>query len=183
LQAEKLKPIPVNGDAAAGPVPRRPNCDKEFVSQIEELLRLQPEVLECVEPVSPELEVPLMAVEDRLKVGRRQVVAGPIFDLGIKAHEENIEVSAIGCRVSPHYKASEHQPPKARSPRQSPPGLTEETEKAAKVNKQAVVQSPALDRSFTERRERDSYSPHDLDVLLRHRPRSISRRRRRAEVD
>src|SRR5947208_5332328 len=139
LQVEKLKPLPVYGDAAAGPVPPRPNRDQEFVSQIEELLRLQSEVLECVEPVSPELQVPVVAVEDRLQVGRRQVVAGPIFDSGIKAHEEDIEVSASSSRVSPHYTASEDQPPKPRSRRQPHPGLTEETEKTPKAKEQALV--------------------------------------------
>ena len=53
--------------------------DEELASEVEHLLGVPPDVLERIEPISPEPEIPVVALEDRLQIGRHQFSAGAIF--------------------------------------------------------------------------------------------------------
>jgi hypothetical protein len=141
--------------------------DEKLVSHVEDLLGVPPDVFECVEPISPELEVPVAAVENGLQVGRHQVAAGVILAPGIPAHEDQVEVLTVSCRVCLPCTTGDHQPPKPRSRRQPHQGVGEEAVKRGKADEQALVQAPALTRSFAERRARNAGPAQDLDVLVR----------------
>src|SRR5206468_10951240 len=94
-EVEELKHLPTCGHAAARSVPPQLNRDKKLVSQVEELLGVELEVLECIEPISGVLEVPVMAIENRMLVRSQQVGCGTKFDLGIKDHKVHGEAPRL----------------------------------------------------------------------------------------
>ena len=90
-----------------------------------------------------------MTVENWLQVGRHEIYAGPIFDAGIEAEENHIEVSAVTRSVCQTYTASERTPPNARSCRQTRHGGGEEPVKNGNANVQVIIQAPTLKLSLT----------------------------------
>ncbi len=123
----------------------------------------------------PDLLIAVMAVANRVHAGRPLVGCGLILDRGIKGQKQNVEVTAIDGRQSAPDVAGEDQPPKARSRWQAHQAVGNQAVKDGKAKEQALVQGPALGCSLTRKRDGIPNSAHD--VLLRHRPRSISPRR------
>jgi hypothetical protein len=100
-ELEELKNRLAYGHAAARPASPLPSPDeKQVPAAVQDLLRLPPESRECIQPISPQPQVPVVTVENWLQVGRHEIYAGPIFDAGIEAEENHIEVSAVTRRVS-----------------------------------------------------------------------------------
>ena len=96
-----MKYLLAYGQAAPRPASPLPSRDeKQVPAAVQDLLRLPPESRECIQPISPQPQVPVVTVENWLEVGRHEVYAGPIFDAGIEAEENHIEVSAVTRRVS-----------------------------------------------------------------------------------
>src|SRR5204863_480712 len=117
-QLEELKHPLVHGHAAPRSMCPDLNRDEKLVPEVEDLLRLQPEVLECIEPRSPHLSVPVMAVKNRILVGGYQIGSGVKFDGRIKPDEEEVEVSTVSRRVCPPYKTGKQEAPHLRSRQQ-----------------------------------------------------------------
>ena len=176
-ESEELKHRLAHGDPAARPVSSLFRRDEDLVSEVENLLGVPPDVLEGIEPISPELAHSVVAVENRLDVGGRQVGAGPIFASGVPARKNQFEVPSVSCCVCVPYSPRDQNPPKPRSRPQPREGVSEQAINAGKADGQALIQGPAQTCSFTERVKRDSDRAHHLDVLMRHCP-SISRQAR-----
>ena len=170
---EQLEHRLAYGHAAARSVSPLLSRDEKVVSQVEHLLGIEPEVVEGSEPIPPHPEVSVVAVEDRILVGRDQVGRGAVFGFGSQARKDQVEVPTVGRRVYPPHTAGEQQPPKSRPRRQPHHPVGEQTVKGGNADGQALIQGPALADSLTERREHDSDRAHDLHILLRHRRRSI----------
>src|SRR6185295_18913964 len=107
-------------------------------------------------------------------VQRHQVLGGAVFDGGINSDNEEGEVTTIGGGTCATHESCQRPPPKPRPRRQPHPCAGEPSVKGGIADEKTLIQPPALVR-FTERRE---FCPHPAydHVLLRHRPRSISRR-------
>src|SRR5256885_7227369 len=96
----------VYGHAAARPVGLEPSHDEKRVAEVEDLLGLQLEILECFEPDSPQLAIAGMAVKDGSLAGSQQVLSGVKFDPGFKAHHEYLPNPPVTRRVSQWYYPS-----------------------------------------------------------------------------
>jgi hypothetical protein len=155
--------------------------DEELASEVEHLLGVPSDVLEGVEPISPEPEIPLVALEDRLQIGGHQLGAGAIFAAGIPTQKHHLEVTTVRCRVCPSHEACEHQAPKPRSRREPHEAVGDQTVEHGEENEEALVETATLAGPLTESRERYSSPAHNLGVLLRHRTAHARPRRRRRQ--
>jgi hypothetical protein len=145
------------------------SCDEKLWVRLEDLLGIPPDVVECIAPISRELEIPITAVEHCLQVGRHQVAAGAILARGIPTHKDRVVVPTVSGSVCLAYTTGDDQPPKPGSGRQPHEGVSEHAGKGGKADEQGLIEGAALSRPLTEGRERDSGAAHKLDVLFRHR--------------
>jgi hypothetical protein len=168
-QGKELKVRLADGYAATRSMPAQLDRDEKAVSEIEQLLWIEANVLEALKYASPNLQVAVMAVIDRIEVDLPQL-AGVVLDARIKAGEEEVEVPATRRRVTLPKTSQQQHPAEAGVLRKSRPPRRPETRKRREADDDPFIQGPVPPRF---RYERDADTAHGLDGLLRHRPRSI----------
>jgi hypothetical protein len=166
-QGEKLKALLIDGHTASRSMPTPLDGDEPAVSQVEEFLRIEANVLGGFENHSPSLTVAVMTVVVRLEVEGKHRMK---LDAGIQANEEPVEVASIRRRVCPSNTTHEDRSAQPRVSRQSRPRGTQPTTKCREADDDPFIQAPVPPRL---RHERDSDTSRGLNDLLRHRPRSI----------
>jgi hypothetical protein len=165
---EHLKLRLAGGSATARSMRTHLDRDEKAVSEIEQFLWIETNVLEALKHASPNFQVAVMAVKGPAYV--EEYLRPVKLDSGIKAGEEESEVPAIRCCVSLAKTTHKHHSAKPRVSRQSRPRSSKPTGKRREADYDPFIQAPAPPRFSYER---DSDGPHGLHVLLRHRPRSI----------
>jgi hypothetical protein len=169
-RGEELIERLADGHAASRSMPVQCDRDENAVSQVEQLLRVEPNVLEALKQVSPNFQVAVMAVIERIDVDLPHL-AGVILDARIKAGEEAIEVPAIRRRVTLAKATHQQHSAEARAFRKSRPPGRIETRKRREADDDPFIQAPVPPRLG---HERDSDASYGLGGFLRHRPRSIA---------
>ena len=167
-KSHELKELLVDGDAASRSMPAHLGRDEHLVPQVEDFLGVEPDIVEGLEQLSPELMESVMAVVDGVCIGDTHV--GVIFVAGVIASDGHVEVASIRRRVSLPYKADKHRAAQPRVARQPRPRGKQKGDKRGEARQDPIIQGPVLLRFGSER---DSDTPHGLGLLLRHRPRSI----------
>ena len=172
---EQLEYVLADRNAATGPVSRLLSRDEDLVSKVKDLFRLPADVLECITPIAPQLVHPTVAVEGCIQIRRHQLAGWPILARGIPAQEDRFVISAVGRSVGLLYAAGDEQSPEPRAWRKAHEAAGKNKRNARKSDRKSLIGRTALTSVVAPRRQRDSDSSQRLHVLLRHRPRSISR--------
>jgi hypothetical protein len=140
--------------------------DEKAVSQVEQFLRVEPDVLEALKQASPNLQVAVMPVVERIEVELPRL-AGPVLDARIKAGEEDIEVPAIRRRVSLPNNTHKHHSAQPRVPRQSRPPDKQQTGERREADQDPFIQGPVLPCCLAYGRESNTLQGIGLQLRQR----------------
>jgi hypothetical protein len=109
-----------------------------------------------------------VAVEDRFKVGGKEVFTGTVFARRIPAREDCVKVlSALGAICLPDPTGKQYAP-EPRPRRQPHECGGENAEDGRETEEQTFIERPTLTGALTQRRELSSDSAQKLRVLARH---------------
>jgi hypothetical protein len=158
-----------DGHTAPGSAPAEFGGDEQVVSKVEGFLRVESNVLGDFENQPPSSTEAVVAVVGAARVGEQ--VGKAKLDAGIKIQNEHVEVASIKSRICLPDTTRKDRAAQPRVAWQSRPRGTQLTGKRREADDDPFTQGPVSPRFAS--RKRDSDGSRGLDVLLRHRPRSI----------
>jgi hypothetical protein len=139
------------------------------VAEVDDLLRVELEIPHF-EKSMPHAEIPLVAAMHADQVGQRVPTGKALRHLelerGVQGEKQDVEVPPIRSFDARTPDVRGQGPAEPRAWWQPRPGTSHRASKHRKPDEDPLIQSPrALARNIDWR----PHSPHDLDVLLRHR--------------
>jgi hypothetical protein len=155
-----------DGYSATHSLPAHLGRDEKAVSQVEQFLRVEPDVLEALEQALPNLHVADMPVVERIEVELPRL-AGAVLDARIKAGEDDIEVPAIRRRVSLPNNTHKHHSAQPRVPRQSRPPGKQQTGERREADQDPFIQGPVLPCCLAYGRESNTLQGFGLQMRQR----------------